>query len=324
MKTLVFHLQASSLLFLIALPSTALAQDCNEGCTPGYWKNHPERWDGAGGDDFTTTVQHQLSFNAVFGVTVAESKMADDVTLLEALSSSNITALSAANEGNIYALNRHSAAGLADADSAILYPFTTIQVIDLYRDAVGAVAGPASIRSAHLLLEAANELGCPLSNSWQPDGICTYCYADEGDCPCGVPYPNGGCTNSTGLGGVLTYSGTASMAADDLVLTASQLPANRPVIWIMAPAQNRTVIRDGLLCISPGHLKIYRFPATTSNSNGVSVFGPGIVQKSIDHPVESAEIFPGDTRNFQAYYRDVGSPCGNDANTTNAVRVDFY
>lgn len=44
---------------------------------------------------------------------------------------------------------------------------------------------------------------------------------------------------------------------------------------------------------------------------------------SINNPVIIAEIFPGSTWNFQAYYRDVASTCGGVANLTNAAQVTF-
>jgi len=306
---------AIGLALLVTSGLSFAAGDCAEGCTPGYWKTHTERWDGAGTDDFTQSIQHQLSFNAVLGVVSSQSGVPDTTTLLDAASTGG---------GDLTALNRHTAAALASADTAIFYPFSVQSVIDLYQDAVGATSGSETVPTAHKTLEFANELGCPLSNSWQPSGICTYCFADGSDCPCGVSDPNGGCTNSTGAGAVLTPSGSGDTGADDLVLNATNLPANKTVIWLMAPAANRHPLRDGLLCLSQGNLKIFRFPVQVSSASGVSTFGPGIVQASIDHGVDAAQIFAGDTWNFQAYYRDSGSPCGNNANTTNAARVNFY
>lgn len=298
------------------LTTFAQAQDCAEGCTPGYWKTHPEDWDGEGDDDFTTTVQHPQSFNAVLGVTEAESGLADAVTLLDAANTGG---------GGLNALARHTAAALASSDAPILYPFSTAGVIDLYRDAVGAVEGPETVESAHLILEAANEAGCPLSNSYTGDLLsCEFCIGTESDCPCGADLVNGGCLNSTGQGGVISASGTSSHAADDLVLTASQLPAQTPVIWIAAVASQRTVLNDGLLCLAPGGLKIIRTKTAQTSAQGVTTLGPGIVQGSIDNPVEVAEIFPGTTWNFQAFYRDTSSTCGGMANLTNAIRVTFY
>jgi len=125
-----------------------------EGCTPGFWKTHPQLWDGQGSNDVTSTIQTTDLFNATFGVTSAQSGLEDSVTLLDA------TGL---NGGGKKALARHAAAALASADSGIDYPYSVSQVIALYRDAVGADSGPETVQSALAKLQAANELGCPLN-----------------------------------------------------------------------------------------------------------------------------------------------------------------
>ncbi len=304
----------TSALALVVLSSLAGAGDCTEGCTPGYWKNHPERWDGVGSDDFTSTITHQLSFNAVLGVTQAQSGKADGVTLLQAASTGG---------GGLRALGRHTSAALADADTTILYPMDLATVIGLYRDAVGADAGPETVQSVHHMFKHANEAGCPLGNGYVPFTVCYYCFSQGGDCPCGNGFIGGGCTNSTGSGGVLNATGSTDYVMDDLVLTASNLPANTPVIWIQAPAATRQVLRDGLLCLSPGGLKIIRVATQASSPAGVATLGPGIIQMSIDNPVAVAEIMPGSTWYFQAYYRDSASSCGGSANLTNAASATF-
>lgn len=125
-----------------------------EGCTPGYWKTHEERWDGVGDDDFTTSIHSTDLFNATFGVTSVESGLGDDVTLIQATDTGG---------GGVIALDRHAAAALASADSGIDYEFSVAQVIALYRDAVGVDPGPEDVDSAHTKLEAANERSCPLN-----------------------------------------------------------------------------------------------------------------------------------------------------------------
>ncbi len=142
---------------------------CGEGCTPGFWKNHTNLWnDGCGdpspGDDVTLTIKTCDLFNATFGVPMNLSKVEDDVTLLEAMSLDD----GAVDGCNPSALARHAAAALANADSGIDYPFTLQEVIDLYRDAVGADAGPETICTAKTKLEMANMLGCPCNDSGCP------------------------------------------------------------------------------------------------------------------------------------------------------------
>jgi len=136
----------------LSIPETVTTGG-GEGCTPGYWKNHTNRWDGVGLDDFTTNIHTFDLFNTVFGVTPIQSQMGNSQTLLDAVNLKG---------GKIFALNRHAAAALASADS-VSYAYTVQQVIDLYRDAVGADVGPETIQSAKAKLEAANEAGCPLN-----------------------------------------------------------------------------------------------------------------------------------------------------------------
>ena len=289
---------------------------CVEGCTPGYWKTHPERWDGQGGDDFTSTVTATDSFNAAFGVTQAFSGFPDTVSLIDAAGTGG---------GGLNALARHAAAALANSDTAILYPYDTATVISIYRDGVGADAGPETVESAKDLLESANEAGCPLSNDYQGAKVCPYCDANlSNDCPCGAPVGTGGCTNSTGQGALLQAAGSSNYGADDLVLSASGMPAAVSCVWIAAPAQQRVVLGDGLLCLANGTGKIIRRQVGVTSSQGTSQFGPGIVAGSLSHPVPLAAISPGDVWYFQLFYRDPASTCGAGTNLSNALEVTFY
>lgn len=119
-----------------------------DGCTPGYWRNHADRWDGVEPGD---------NFNEVFGVDLLGST----VTLGAAVKLTG---------GGTNALARHAVAallnaygGVPNADGTIVvYPYTVDQVIELVQQAAGE---PGLIESTKNLLEAANELGCPLSGS---------------------------------------------------------------------------------------------------------------------------------------------------------------
>lgn len=114
-----------------------------EGCTPGFWKNHPELWVGVSPD---------AGFNATFGVTSVQSGLDDDVTLMQAL---------AVSGSLLNALNRHATAALVNAyyeDLTLYYPYTTSQVISMYQAAVNS----GDYSSAKDLFQAANEQKCPL------------------------------------------------------------------------------------------------------------------------------------------------------------------
>ena len=119
-----------------------------EGCTPGFWKQeqHFDSWVGFAPDD---------SFEEVFDVDVtlrAGGKgTVDDPTLLDALN---------ATGGGVNALARHAVAALLNASNTdVASDFTTAQVIALVQDAIET----GDFETAHQLLAAANEQGCPLN-----------------------------------------------------------------------------------------------------------------------------------------------------------------
>ena len=135
--------------WLFASASFDVAAGVSGGLTPGFWKNHEGCWDGVG-TDLTSTVKASDGFNATFGVTATVSGLANSVTLIQAAGTGG---------GGKLALARHAAAALANADSAVGYPYGVQEVKQLYRDGVGADVGPETVASAKDKLEAANELG---------------------------------------------------------------------------------------------------------------------------------------------------------------------
>ena len=153
-----------------------------------------------------------------------------------------------------------------------------------------------------------------------------YCFGEPADCPCGNPGGAGeGCRNSTGAGGVLAASGSTSVAADDLVLTASQLPASQFGLFIVGGGQNDLPFGDGLRCVAPGPTGLNRFnPPQPSSPGGTLTRGPGLVAYSqVSFPLVG-HLAAGGTYHFQAWYRDpVGSPCGSGFNLTNGLEVTF-
>ena len=110
-----------------------------EGCTPGYWKNHTDRWTG-----FTPS---QL-YNTVFGVSYTSG-----LTLLGALNQGG---------GGFEALGRHSTAALLNAaHGEVDFGLSTSQVIALVQQAF-ASGNPEPIKNQ---LAALNEQGCPLGGT---------------------------------------------------------------------------------------------------------------------------------------------------------------
>ncbi|HEV2147788.1 MAG TPA: hypothetical protein VGR37_10330 [Longimicrobiaceae bacterium] len=119
-----------------------------EGCTPGYWRNHANRWFGAAPTD---------RFDAVFGVT---SGLGATYSLGQAIW---------AQGGGIHALARHATAGLLNAHggvpngdgTTVAYAYTPAQVVEMVQDAIAN----GTIEATKDLLAAANEAGCPLGGT---------------------------------------------------------------------------------------------------------------------------------------------------------------
>jgi hypothetical protein len=135
--------------------STTCTQEAAfEGCTPGFWKNHPELWDEAGDPvaaaaGFTT----DTSFNAFFGLTPAESGFPDSLTMLDAVKLGG---------GGGSKLARHGVPALLNLAAGLDY--------DLPDGIADAAELAQAIQLAYLTqtfeplaaqIAAANETGCP-------------------------------------------------------------------------------------------------------------------------------------------------------------------
>lgn len=159
-------------------------------------------------------------------------------------------------------------------------------------------------------------------------GVTRFCFGEGpqgtvGPCPCGnnvVPGAQTGCANSLGTGASLDTTGSASIAAADLVLNVSGIPSGTPGIFFGGNLQTNgglgTPFVDGLRCIGGNVLRI--------NKISSPVGGQGAYPQPGDVPVHVIlGVSPGDTSYLQYWYRDPGGPCGTKANTTNALRVTW-
>jgi hypothetical protein len=119
----------------------------NQGCTPGYWRNHFNRWEGVlPTDDFDTTFEVDL-FNP-------------NITLGQAIWLGG---------GGVNALARHATAALLNAHGGVpnengdfvTYPLEPGVVIQMVKDAV--LNG--TIDATKDEFDTLNNLGCPLSGT---------------------------------------------------------------------------------------------------------------------------------------------------------------
>jgi hypothetical protein len=108
----------------------------NQGCTPGFWKNHPAAFAGTG-------VMPSSSLSSV-GFNVAPA-----LTFQQALE---------LNGGGLNALLRHAAAAYLNAASpSVNYPFTTAQVVSMTNSAIAS----GNYEPTKDQFDDANNLGTP-------------------------------------------------------------------------------------------------------------------------------------------------------------------
>ncbi|HZI52801.1 MAG TPA: hypothetical protein VFD56_03825, partial [Chitinophagaceae bacterium] len=127
-----------------------------EGCTPGYWKNHPEAW-GCGYNTYT-------NFFDVFSVVTNRRGLSLNLKLGQAV---------APGGGQFNALARHAVAALLNAcHNNVDYPYTQEQIIaavvQMFNTNGTVTLGSNTYRGWEALkneLDRANNLGCPLNNS---------------------------------------------------------------------------------------------------------------------------------------------------------------
>jgi len=137
-----------------------------------------------------------------------------------------------------------------------------------------------------------------------------------GACPCGNESALGsgeGCRNSTASGARLDASGSTSVIFDDLVLTATGLPAHAPAMFLQGPAQASAPFGDGILCFAS---------ASAARLEIVWSSGPGGAQSTGSIAGQGGAV-AGQTLLYQLWYRDLAGPCGSGGNTTAALEVPW-
>ena len=123
--------------------------------------------------------------------------------------------------------------------------------------------------------------------------------------------------NSTGLSGLLTASGSSTVADQNLTFTATNIPSGVNGMLFMSESRARTPIfgSDGILCLGAPQI---RFQSQLQNSGpaGVTAVSPDFANLP-----QGAVFLPGSTWNFQVWHRDANPQ--STSNTTDAVEVRF-
>ena len=155
-------------------------------------------------------------------------------------------------------------------------------------------------------------VGAPFHDDLGQDSGAAYAFASL--CPVGTVYCSPAIPNTTGLPGTIVASGSEVVMENDLTLVADQLPPGQFGYFLTSQTQGFFMPpgSDGFICLG-GDIGRY---------NGDVGQGPtfSLQIDLMNMPVNPPQaVAPGDTWNFQAWYRDVG----NTNNFTDAVSITF-
>jgi hypothetical protein len=154
----------------------------------------------------------------------------------------------------------------------------------------------------------------------QRDKFATFCYGDGSSAPCpcsnnSVAGATQGCKNSLGRGVTLRPGGSTNIAADDLVLYASNIPSGNACVLFAGTSSNSGLpFFAGLKCIPPSTIRLGLRSATVT---GYAEWGPGL---------NTGHWSMGQTWYFQVWYRDptfTGCMPVKSTNLSNGVQATF-
>ncbi|MFT4538949.1 MAG: hypothetical protein ACI841_000466 [Planctomycetota bacterium] len=138
-----------------------------------------------------------------------------------------------------------------------------------------------------------------------------------------LPGPCGGtasfCTsspNSAGAGALMDWSGSTSIAGNDLTLEVNGASASQFGIFYYGPNQVSIPFGDGFRCVGGG---TYRLPVLSTDASGFGTY----TMDYTNPPKPSAQISSGDLWNFQFWYRDPQQPGGSGYNLSDGLQISF-
>lgn len=185
-----------------------------------------------------------------------------------------------------------------------------------------AIQGRVAILGAINHDALASNAGAAYVFDLEGSALATFCHADGSGaaCPCSNeidPGTEGGCRNSSGVGGQLIGIDNLSVSTDQFRTFACGLLPGQPGLLFAGNQQlnggQGILFGDGLRCAGVG---VRRLGVKTPDANGEASWGPGLRA--------TGGWNAGDTRYLQVWYRNpTGSPCGNGFNLTNGLRATF-
>ena len=156
--------------------------------------------------------------------------------------------------------------------------------------------------------------GYSLGEQWIWDFVSQYDIDGRIDCGGPTPYCQAG-VNSTGSSAQLSWTGSTSVASNDLGLEVSGAVPARPGLFYFGPNQVEVPFGGGFRCVG-GQIK--RLPVVFTDALG----GAGFPIDLTSPTLPTGTIQAGETWNFQFWYRDPEADL-SDFNLSDALGVTF-
>ena len=142
-----------------------------------------------------------------------------------------------------------------------------------------------------------------------------FCFGDgtSGPCPCVNDSGAGdgeGCLNQNGHGAKIAMTGSTSVSADDAVFHLTQGNPSETGMLVQGLAPISVPFKDGILCMG----------GFTRRVEAVNVDADGHAE-TVTSMATSANLFPGQSRHYQYWYRDSGGTCGTGSNFSNGLTI---
>jgi hypothetical protein len=171
-------------------------------------------------------------------------------------------------------------------------PLAATSAADVY---AAHIPGQASGQSVEYYIAAADQSGrAETLPRTAPRAFYRYTIAP----PVGASYCRPGAH-----GALIGATGSSSVAANDLVLHAWNVPVNRSGIFFYGDLRAQVPFGNGLRCVQGGQALARLGPPVSSGVAGQLIHALDITRP----PSSSAQILAGSTWNFQACFRDGGS-----------------
>ena len=132
-------------------------------------------------------------------------------------------------------------------------------------------------------------------------------------------------TNSTGVGATMVASGSSSVAANDVVLMCEDMPNNAFAFFLTSTNQGLVMNpggSQGNLCVG-GSIGRYVGAGQIQNSGSAGAVSLAIDLNQHPTPTGLISVMPGQSWNFQCWFRDV-DPMGNaSSNFSDGLEIGF-